>query len=365
MVHAGAGILRSEAWDELRELVEFLHCPMTPTVGARGVMSEEHPLCMLPANAGALAAGAGADVVLSVGCTFSELDFWGQPPFWGDPSVQQIIHVDIDPTSIGLNREVDVGIVGDAKAVLRQLLEALSDVTKPATEREFTANVQAMEKMARDGIDAMAASDAVPIHPLRLVKEVREFFGEDAVLSMDGGNMALWGAMASRVYRPRSFLWPGGSGHLGTGLPFAMSAKMALPDRPSYVLHGDGAFLFSVSELETAARLELPVIDIVGNDHSFGMIKAAQDMAFDKRYCGVDFLDIRLDRVAEAMGCLGIRVETPADVKPALAKATESGRPAVLDVLIDCDANMNVPTLGLIVSVWLKGCEGVAPPSLG
>jgi acetolactate synthase-1/2/3 large subunit len=361
LIHAGSGVQWSEAWDELRELAEYMYCPVTPTVGSRGVLSEAHPLCMLPAGGGALMGGAGADVVLAVGCTFSELDFWGQPPFWGASDAQKLIHVDIDPRSIGLNRQVDVGIVGDARAVLGQLIEAVKSLTPKREHNDFTGSVQSVETEARNGVAAMAASDAVPIHPLRMIKEVQEFFGEDAIMALDGGNMGLWAAMGTRVYRPRSFLWAGGSGHLGTGLPFALGAKMAAPDRPVYILHGDGAFMFGVMELETAARLELPVIDIVGNDRSFGMIKAAQDMAFEARYCGVDFTDVRLDKIAEAMGCVGIRVTEPGEIKPALQKAVDSGRPAVLDVVLDCAANMAAPTLGLIVQVWLKGCEGVAP----
>lgn len=362
-IHAGGGVLASGAWDELRELAEYLYCPVTSTVGARGVMSEGHPLCMMPVGGGFLTAAAAADVVLAVGCTFSELDFWGQPPFWATPDVQKVIHIDIDPASIGLNREIDVGIVGDAKAVLGQLLEALSGgIATRAESREFTTTVQTVEEQAIAGINMMAATDQVPIHPLRLVKEMTDFFGEEGILAIDGGNIGLWGAMGTRVYRPRSFLWPGGSGHLGTGLPMALAAKMAAPDRPVYILHGDGSFLFSVAELETAARLNLPVIDVVANDRSFGMIKGAQDVAFEKRYCGVDFNDIRLDKIAEAMGCTGIRVTQPDEIKPALEKAVSLGQPAVLDVVLDCAANLVPPTLGLIVSVWLKGCEGVAAP---
>jgi len=359
-IHAGGGVMAAGAWDELRELAEYLDCAVIPTVGARGVMSEGHPLCMMPAGGGMLTAVSSADVILAVGCTFSELDFWGEPPFWAAPEVQKVIQVDVDPRSIGLNREVDVGIVGDAKAVLGQLVDALSSgIAEKVESREFTATVKAVESQARAGVEEMAKSDASPIHPLRLVKEVADFFGEEAILVMDGGNIGLWGAMGTRVYRPRSFLWAGGSGHLGTGLPFALGAKMAAPDRPVYVLHGDGAFLFSVMELETAARLSLPVIDVVANDRSFSMIKGAQEVAFEKRYCGVDFTDVRLDRIAEAMGCLGIRVEEPSGIRPALEQAVSSGRPAVIDVLIDCEANLVPPTLGLINSVWLKGCEGI------
>jgi acetolactate synthase-1/2/3 large subunit len=358
VIHAGYGIMAAEAWDELKELAEYLDCPVTPTTVAKGILPEDHPLCVLPANGGMLTAAGGADVVLSVGATFSELDCWGGPPFWGPPDVQKVIQVDIDPTRIAFNREVDVGIVGDAKAVMRQLMEAVAGLVKKVEEREFTANVREVEEMVRMGIDSAIENDDIPIHPLRLVKEVSEFFGPDAICSMDGGNIALWGAMGINVSRPRSFLWPAGSGHLGTGLPYALGAKMAAPDRPVYVLHGDGAFLFAVMELETAARLNLPVIDIVANDRSFGMIKGAQEAAFDKRYCGVDFTDIRIDKIAEAMGCYGKRISDPSGIKPALEEAVASGRPAVLDVVLDCAANMAPPTLATINDIWLMGCEG-------
>ena len=358
MIHAGYGIMAAEAWEELKELAEYLCCPVAPTTVAKGVIPEDHPLSVLPASGGMLTAAGGADVVLSVGCTFSELDCWGKPPFWRQPEEQQVIQVDIDPARIALNREVDVGIVGDAKAVMRQLIDAVSGLTKKVEKREFTDDVKAVEEMVRMGIDSAIENDDIPIHPLRLVKEVSEFFGGDAICSLDGGNVALWGAMGVNVNSPRSFLWPAGSGHLGTGLPYAIGAKMAAPDRPVYVLHGDGAFLFSVMELETAARLNLPVIDVVANDRSFGMIKGAQDTAFEKRYCGVDFTDVRIDKIAEAMGCFGKRISDPAGIKPALEEAVESGGPAVLDVVLDCAANMAPPTLSTICDIWLMGCEG-------
>ena len=358
LIHAGYGIMVSEAWEELKELAEYLVCPVAPTTVAKGIIPEDHPLCLLPANGGMLTAAGGADVVLSIGCTFSELDCWGGPPFWSSPDVQKVIQVEIDPARIALNREVDVGIVGDARSVLRQLIQAVSGLTKKVEERQFTEDVQELEQMVRMGIDDAIENDDVPIHPLRLVKEVSEFFGSDAICSLDGGNVALWGAMGVRTNRPRSFLWPAGSGHLGTGLPFALGAKMAAPDRPVYVLHGDGAFLFSVMELETAARLNLPVVDIVANDRSFAMIKGAQDTTYDKRYCGVDFTDVRIDKIAEAMDCFGRRVSEPAEIKPALTEAVESGRPAVLDVMIDCEVNMDPPTFSTINDIWLMGCEG-------
>lgn len=110
-------------------------------------------------------AGGQADVVLAVGCTFSETDNWGRPPFWSTPDVQKVVQVDIDPSQIGLNREVDLGIVGDAKAVLRQLIEAVSSLTKKVESREFTETVQMIEETVREGVDSALENDDVPIHP--------------------------------------------------------------------------------------------------------------------------------------------------------------------------------------------------------
>jgi acetolactate synthase I/II/III large subunit len=358
LLHAGAGIFRSEAWDEVRQLAEYLCMPVLPTVFSRGVIPETHPLSLLPSNRGGLFAGTHSDVVLAVACTFSELDNWGRPEHWATPAVQKVIQVDIQPTQIALNREVDLGIVGDAKAVLGQLLEAVQSLTGQVESRRFTEDVLAVEKGVRDEVQASLKNDSTPIHPLRLAKEASDFFGEEAIVSLDGGNMGLWGALGATVYGARRFLWPGGSGHLGTGLPFALAAKMAEPDRPVYVLHGDGSFMFTLMELETAARLNLPVIDIVANDGSYSMIKGAQDFAFGARYCGVDFMSLHLDEVARSMGCFGKRITSPAEIKPALEEAVASGRPALIDAVIDCEANLIPPGLKPIVGIWLQGCEG-------
>ena len=358
VIHVGEGVLHSEGWDELKELTEYMGAPMTNTPQSRGVISEAHPQAFGPKAPGALAADADADVVLAVGCSFGEMDFWGDPPYWGTEETQKLIHVDIDPTAIGRNRPFDIGIVGDAREVLAQLLEAVKSLTDKREPGEFLAGCKEVDEATQAAFQEMAESDAVPINPMRLVREVTEFFDEDSIFTLDGGNMALWGALAGRVYGPRQFLWAGGSGHLGVGLPMALGAKMALPDRPVYVIHGDGAFMLAIHELETAARYELPVIDIIGNDCAWGMIKGAQHLAFEERYCGVDVSPVSYDKVAESMGCFGIRVERPEEIKPALEKAVATGKPSVLDVILDSQVNLMPPiAFELIVSTWLQGCE--------
>ncbi len=357
LIHPGGGVLRSEAWKELIELAEYLQAPVAPSVGGRSAIPEDHPLSLVPANAGAIMAGAGADVVLCVGSMLGELDFWGQPPLWGEPASQKVIQVDIDPEIIGMNREVDVAIVGDAGQVLKQILRGLKDVKGPASQRDFARSVKDADRQAEESMSEFTASDAVPIHPLRVIGEAMGFFGPEAIVVVDGGNTALWANMAARVYRPRSFLMASGMGHLGVGLPFAMGAKMACPERPVVIFHGDGSFMLNCQDLETAVRYCLPVVDIIFDDQAWGMIKGAQDAAFGKRYCGVDFGPTRYDLLAQSMGAYGALVEDPADLRPALQEAVDSGKPAVLDVRIDQEVNLNPPPLQMIVQLWLQGCD--------
>jgi thiamine pyrophosphate-dependent acetolactate synthase large subunit-like protein len=276
---------------------------------------------------------------------------------WGDPSVQKLIHVDIDPQSIGLNRQIDLGIIGDARKVLDQMIDRVKEESKQVESREVLVEYREFEERAQSGYEEMAQSDAKPIHPLRLISEATELLSRDGIMVMDGGNTALWTLIGGRVYRPRSFLAAEGTGQLGVGLPYAMGAKLANPERPVYIFHGDGSFMINCQDIETAVRYKLPIIDIVSNDSAWGMIKGAQHAAFEKRYCGVDFGETRIDKLAESMGARGIRVEDPEDIRPALEEAANSDVITVIDAIIDADANLDVPVLfEMIVGLWLQGC---------
>jgi acetolactate synthase-1/2/3 large subunit len=357
LIHPGGGAQRSAAWDEVRELAEYLSAPVTTSQGACGVLPEDHPLCLVPGGFGALGAQAMADVVLLVGGRLGDVDFWGQPPFWGEPEAQKLIQIDIDAENVALNRPVDLALLGDAKATLRALIAAVQRLTPPIPERPDMAEYRATQEIWLSQFEEGAASDAQPIHPLRVMRDVRAFFPRDAVCVVDGGNTNVWAHYLNRVYAPRAFLWAADSGHLGSGLPYAIGAKLARPDRPVYAICGDGAFGLNIQELETAARLKLPFVVVVANDRQWGMIKAAQMAAYDARYIGVDFDDVRYDQVAQAMGCWGERVEHPREITPALERAVASGKPAVLDVVVDQWANLTPPDLENLDAVWMEGCE--------
>lgn len=357
LIHPGGGALRSGAWDEIRELAEHLSAVVTTSQAARGIIPEDHPLCLIASGYGALGAQAAADVVLLVGGRMGDVDFWGQPPFWGEPGQQDLIQIDIDAEAIGLNRPADLALVGDAKATLRALTDAVKRLTPPLPTRADMPEYRAAQDAWLARFDVHANSEHKPIHPLRLMRDVRAFFPRDAICAADGGNTNVWATYLNHTYAPRAFLWAADSGHLGTGLPYAIGAKLAAPDRMVYAICGDGAFGLNLQELETAARLGLPFVVVIANDGQWGMIKGAQMASYDARYIGVDFNDVRYDQVACAMGCYGERVDEPRQITPALERAVASGKPAVVDVIVDKWANLTPPDLENLDAVWMEGCE--------
>ena len=350
LLHAGMGAVWADASGEFLALADHLAAAVTTTLGARGVVPEDHPRYFHLLNQDALQAmRAEADVVLAVGARFGELDGWGRPPMWGDPAQGQLIHVDTDPTAIGLNRPVDLGIVGDARATLAALLEAVKARTGPRQEHAgFDRYREWPQKWRAQVESALKTTGAGAINPGQVVKEIRDFFPRDAVMVMDGGCTSLWAASYHPVYAPRSYLYTAKFGHLGTGLPYAIGAKMAAPDRPVYLITGDGALGFNIQELETARRHDVQITIVVICDQGWGMERPSQmmsgmsDMIETEHYAGA-----RYDLVAEALGCYGEMVEEPAQLRPALERAVDAGRPALIQVMVRPDANLAPP--GLLV----------------
>ena len=359
LIHAGGGLIRSEASEELIQLAEYLQAPVTTSVQGKGSIPEDHPLCLISScfGTGGIIAQADADVVLLVGGRLADLEFWGKPPAWGEAPQQKLIQIDIAGDMIGVNRQVDIGIVGDAKSTLHALLEALKKYTSKKQEREALQSYKEAENNWLEGFKGMCESDSVPIHPARLAKEAREFFPRDAIAVFDGGNTSVWCVRLNRIYEPNTFLScsSGDGGHLGAGIPYAIAAKLAAPSKKVYCVTGDGSFGLNIQELETASRLQLPIVFIVHNDSAWGMIRAGQTASFGKRYIGVDLGNIRYDEVARGMNCYGERVVKPSEIKPALQRAVDSKLPAVVDVVIDKEV-LPSPDLELCVGMWLDGC---------
>lgn len=348
-IHAGKGVLWADAGKELVAVGDHLAAPMSSSLGGRGIVPEDHPHFFHPFDlAGAGLARSEADVVLVVGARLGEYDGWGLPPLWGDPAKQQTIQMDCDPMSIGLNRPVDVPIVADAKVALAALLADLRAKTNPRQdpgdiaryrEQSAPAMAQAFEYLGKEG--------KTGLNPGQMVLGVRQFFPPDAITVLDGGNTTLTAVAFHPILSSPSFLYSVKMGYLGTGLPFALGAKLAAPQRPVCLISGDGAMGFNIMEMETAVRERLPVIVLVAVDDAWGMEKTAfvsQGLGpADWADRGIDITAVRYDRVAEGLGCHGEYVDKQEQLAPALQRAVDSGKPALLHVQVDRELNTTPP----------------------
>lgn len=356
MIHAGTAVVRSGAWDGLRDLAEYLGAPVTTSPGGRGAIPEDHPLCVPTLCIGARVALAQSDVCLALGCRFGELEFWGKPPLWGPPETQRLIHVHVSQDRLGENRRPDIPILGHLRAVLKALLAEIERLGPPRPEQERMAGLRQMVRAWREDLESRYVRDSVPLIPARVIHEVRSFFPRDAVMVMDGGNTCLWCVNLHPVLEPRTFLWTSDFGHLGTGLPYAIGAKLARPDKSVYLISGDSAFGFNLQELETALRARAHVICLVMVDGAWGMEKASQRRIFGHdSFLNCEHAPVRYDLVARDMGCFGTQVREPGEIRPALQAALQSGLPAVIHVDVDPAANVDPPGMDLWVGSHAAG----------
>jgi acetolactate synthase-1/2/3 large subunit len=359
LLHAGVGVSWAAAWDEFVALADHLAAAMTTSLGARGVVSEDHPRYFHALNRDALdAARSEADVVLAVGGRLGELDGWGRPPSWGDPAEQTLIQVDADPRAIGLNRPVNLGIVGDARAVLTALLAAVKKRTAPRQEHSGFERYRALTEEWRQQIAVSLNAEEGQVNPGRMVQIVRQFFPREAITVMDGGNTSLWTATFNPIYGPRSYLYTAKFGHLGTGLPYAIGARLAAPDRPVYLITGDGALGFNIQELETARRYGANIVVIVSCDQGWGMERSSQLFAQIGGTVACDlYPDTRYDQIAQGFGCHGELVSELDGLQPALERATTAGKPALIQVMVDPMNNLAPPGLLVFSSMVYRAEE--------
>jgi acetolactate synthase-1/2/3 large subunit len=240
----------------------------------------------------------------------------------------KLIQVDIDATEIGHNRPADVGIVGDARAVLRQLVDGLDG---RVDKRHFTAwreHLASVEQTKHAEAEAAMNTDQQPIHPLRLCKEVRDFLDRDAVLVVDGQEILNYGRQSIPTYVPRHRLNSGVFGTMGVGLPFGVGAKVAKPDNQVLVLHGDGSFGLNAMELDTCARFKIPVVTIVSLNGGWTADPKREKTGRELGYTA-------FHKMAEALDCHGEYVESPDAIRPALERAFAADCPALINVLTD------------------------------
>jgi len=345
-IHVGNGCERAEAGEEVRELAEYIGMPVTKTARGSSVIPCSHPLAVNSMCAGGAMAHIEADVLLVVGTRMGEMSAFGKPPLWADESTAKTIQIDAEPTNIGLNRPVDVGLVGDAKAVLRQLIEAVKGMSDPKPAHEKVAIYKKIEADWRKGLDDIADQNQDPMCIGAVIRECNRFYGDDAILSIDGGNTSWWSFHYHRARAERSTVHSSVYGHLGTGLPYALGAKLAYPDKPVHCISGDSAFNFNIQELETAVRENLPVVCLVMVDGAWGMEKTAQRRTWGREapwFHTHNLEEIRYDKVCESVGGHGEYVTRASEIRAALERSVASNKVSVIHCVIDPDSNVWPP----------------------
>ncbi|MFX0022533.1 MAG: thiamine pyrophosphate-binding protein [Candidatus Hermodarchaeota archaeon] len=352
---AGGGTIASEASKDLITISERYKIPSLTTVLGLGSISINHKTYAgsYPFATTFRRAASEADVIIALGCKWDYTTFYGSAPLWNQN--QKIIQIDIDPKEIGKNRHVEIGIIGDIKAVLNQLLiqmETQLPKEKVSEWSEWNNYLQSVRKIDNEMIEKLLESKKIPMKPERLIIETLKSIPPDTQLVVDGGDIAIftYGLISNFQRSTRSTFTSIGMGHLGVGICYAIAVKLAKPDKPIVCLSGDGSFLFNVQELETAIRLNLPIIIIIANNCAWGMLKTYQKNNLKKRYCDVDFPPVNYAEIAKGFGCYGEKIEDPEEFQPALKRAVESKKTAVIDVSIAFES----PPAGKFLGTYKK-----------
>ncbi len=324
----GSGIGFSHCDKELRDFVNKTGIPFILFNNGRGAIPDDHPLSLWDGGQmSLLTAAPEADLILALGIRFNWLLMYGET----FPQAK-LIHVDIDPTEVDRNRKADVGLVGDIGAVLSQLnkevdkrehqgwLKSLRDTYLPLVEGEIKARQTPSE----------------PLHPARLVEQVRKAAGDDALYIVDGGDTSYFGMVGLKAKEKSSVIVAAGGlfGCLGTGVPFGIAAKLARPEKTVVVINGDGSFGFNAMEFDTAVRHNIPFVCVICNDQAWGMIKHGQEMSYD-RVVGSGLGLVHYEKMVEALGGYGEFVTKDKETVPAIERALASGKPACINVLTD------------------------------
>lgn len=341
VIVAGGGASIAGAGPELVKLAEMLSVPVAVSLNGKDTIADGHPLCVgLVGSYGRACANQvvqEADLVLFVGSRAGGLTTSN----WNVPGPRAaVVQLDIEPAELGRNYPLRVGVLGDAKVALQRMIEA----ARPAPPRhDWLRHARDLVDRWRAEVEPMAASDAVPIRPERICKEITEALPAGAVLVADTGHAAIWTGTMVGLNRPGQ-RYIRCAGTLGWAFPGSLGVKCALPDKPVLCFTGDGGMYYHLSELETAARMGINTVVLVNNNGALQQVKRGIDAAYGGTQRGrahemwVFREGMNFARIAEDMGCLGIRVEKPNEIRPALERAFAAGRPTVIDVVSDIGA---------------------------
>ncbi|MBW1893334.1 MAG: thiamine pyrophosphate-binding protein [Deltaproteobacteria bacterium] len=326
----GSGVGMSDCGDVLKTFIEKTGVPFSLLNNGRGHIPDDHPLSINDGGFNGVMSGLPqADVVIAAGIRFN----WVLQSTHLFPQAK-VVRIDIDPYEIDRNRSSEVGLTGDCGDVFSRL-------TPMVQERDHSTWLGRLRNaykafMVTELEKRSTPSD--PIHPIRLVNQIMEVFGQDAFYVADGGDTSYYGFAGFTSSLKAGVQIPAGAllGCLGTGIPFAMAAKLANPDKPVIVLNGDGSFGFNSMEFDTAVRHNIPIICVVNNDCAWGMIKHSQAMSIGADRCTCAELGMRqYEKMVEGLGGYGELVTKDEDIIPAIKRAVDSGKPACINVVTD------------------------------
>ena len=337
VLYVGGGIIAAGATKELLALAQTINAPVTTTLMGKGAFPDENPLCLgMPGMHGTKYANYAiqeSDVLIAVGVRFDDRVTGKIESF--APNAQ-VIHIDIDPAEISKNVRVDIPIVGDSKSVLKMLVEFISEELKGKTNT--SAWVKKVEKWKKE-FPLYYHKDG-KLKPQYIMEQISDMY-PDSIIVTEVGQNQMWAAQYFRYKEPRTFISSGGLGTMGYGFPASMGVKMGHPDKVVFDISGDGSFQMNSQELATVVQNNIPVIVVIFNNGFLGMVRQWQELFFEQRYsftCIDDSVDFV--KLAEAYGALGLRVTKPEEVGPALKEAVESGRPTVIDFVIEREENV-------------------------
>jgi acetolactate synthase-1/2/3 large subunit len=358
VIFAGHGVTLAEAGAELTALVERLQIPAVFAPNGFGTLDMQDPLALgwigrngaFPANE----AARTADVLLAIGVRFDDRTSSSWIPGYSfNIPPTRLIHVDVDPGEIGRNYPVEIGITGDARAVLRQMLEVADATAVDRGAREaWLRDVRKWRADWDEFIRPAAESDAEPIHPVRVIRALRSVMPDDGIVLPDVGVHHNWVVQFWKARRPQTLLNTWGFGAMGFGVAGVLGAKLAAPDRPCVAVCGDGGFMMRPDVLCTAVEYDIPAVWLIWNNFAYGAIRDIQHGMLAKREIATSFVRERdgglvnpdFVALARACGADGLRVERAADLAPALEAALAAGKPFVLDVHVDRD--IRPPSVG-------------------
>jgi len=327
----GTGVAFSACSDCLQQFVEKTGIPFQLLNYGRGELPDNHPLSIWEVgNVGLTIAIPRADVIIAAGLRFN----WILQSGGIIPPETKVVRIDIDPHEIDRNHQADIGLVGDVASVLGQLVPLVE-------KRDHNQWLNTLKAAGRSFLDfelMMRETVTDPIHPIRMVAQIYKYLGDDAIYIADGGNTTYFG-LTGFFSRHRAGVIGTSSGLLGclgTGIPFAIAAKLARPDKKVLLLNGDGAFGFNSMEFDTMVRHHIPIVCVVNNDCAWGMIKHSQELSIGKDRLQCAELGMRnYEKMVEGLGGYGELVTKDEEIIPALERAFESGKPACINVVTD------------------------------